>query len=195
MDHTVIILFGLKHSGKSTLGKELASKLGWAFADTDHEIERVEGMSVRDLYNKKGANAFLIAEEAACKRLAAYAISKKIIISTGGGICDNPPALLHLKAVGRFVFLENDLKTSVERIVKKIGVNERGGFEGVPAFILNQNPQSIDDIKKMLCTKFTERAELYKKICDLTVKIPNASIEENTNTLYDAVTSGLLIEN
>lgn len=194
MNRKVIILFGLKHSGKSTLGKELAKKLGWNFVDTDYEIVRAEGMSVRDLYNNKGADAFLLAEEEACKRLAAQASSEEIVISTGGGICDNPPALLQLKSAGNFVFLKNDLMVSVGRIVKKIGIDEKGGFVGIPAFIRSQNPTSIEDIKEKLCIKFKERAELYEKISDLTVEIPNASIEENAHHLYEAVTKGLLSE-
>ncbi len=187
MAKDVIILLGLKHSGKSTLGKGIAKTLGYTFYDTDYCIEEEIGMTVRELYNQKGAGAFLKAEEEICKKLSENPDDVNMIISTGGGICDNAPALVHLKNAGRFVFLKNDLNTSVYRVMKKIGIDEKGNFTGVPAFIRSQNPESLEDIKKMLCAKFTERAELYEKISDITVVLPEASIEENTERLVNAV--------
>ena len=49
----VIILLGLKHSGKSTLGKTMASKLGYEFVDTDALIEEAAGISVREYWGQK----------------------------------------------------------------------------------------------------------------------------------------------
>ncbi|MCQ2573354.1 MAG: shikimate kinase [Treponema sp.] len=187
MTKDVIILLGLKHSGKTTLGKELAKKLGYDFVDTDELIEETVGMSVRDLYNNQGPQAFILAEETVCKKLTANIGDKKMVISTGGGICENPPALMHLKAAGEFVFLKNDLKLSVSRIMKKIDVDETGSFTNVPAFIKKQNPKSLEDIKKMLYAKFNERAELYQKISDTIVELENASIEENLECLYKSI--------
>ena len=110
-----------------------------------------------------------------------------MVISTGGGICDNPPALVHLKSAGDFIFLQNDLNISINRIVRKIDIGEDGKFTNVPAFIRSQNPQSIIDIKKMLRAKFEEREELYKKISDKIVLLEDASIEANLSSLLDAV--------
>ena len=183
----VIILLGLKHSGKSTLGKTMASQLGYEFVDTDTLIEEAAGISVRDLYNQKGAAAFLEAEENVCKELAENIGDRKMVISTGGGICDNPPALVHLKSAGDFIFLQNDLNISINRIVRKIDIGEDGKFTNVPAFIRSQNPQSIIDIKKTLRAKFEEREELYKKISDKIVLLEDASIEANLSSLLDAV--------
>lgn len=187
MAKDVIILLGLKHSGKSTLGKRLAKALGYTFYDTDYCIEEEIGMSVRDLYNQKGAGAFLKAEEDICKKLSENPDEVNMIISTGGGICDNAPALNHLKTSGRFVFLKNNLDSSVFRVMKKISTDENGNFTGVPAFIRSQNPETLDDIKKMLCAKFKERAELYEKISDVIVVLPEASIEDNVERLLNAV--------
>jgi len=186
MTNDVIILLGLKHSGKSTLGKKLAEKKGYGFTDTDALIEKMTGMNVRDLYNQKGAAAFMEAEENVCLKLSGK-FAGGMVISTGGGICDNPPALVHLKGMGRFVFLENDLNLSVMRIVKKIDIDENGKFTNVPAFIRSQNPETLVDIKKMLRAKFEERAELYKKISDITVQLEDTSIEENLAVLLNAV--------
>lgn len=187
MNRNVIVLLGLKHSGKSTLGKMLAQKLGYEFEDTDSLIEAATGMSVRDYYTKNGPNAFMLVEEEVCKELSENLNARKIVIATGGGICDNPPALMHLKAQGQFVLLNNDIRLSVERIVKKVEEVQPGVFTNIPAFIRNQNPETIDDIKKMLRAKFIERTELYKGISDVTVDLQDASKETNLDLIYNAI--------
>ena len=186
MKYNGIILLGLKHSGKTTLGKELAKKLRFDFYDTDAMIEKKSGISVRELYNTQGPEAFLWAEESVCKEISELS-EQSAVISTGGGICDNPPALMHLKAFGQLVFIKNNLNTSVQRIIRKIEKDEEGNFTNVPAFIKNQNPQNIDEIKKMLCAKFTERAELYSKISDIIVKVDDVPVEENLSKLLAAL--------
>lgn len=187
MANDIIILFGLKHSGKSTLGKELSKKLAYEFLDTDDLIEKAEGMSVRDLYNQKGAAAFMEAEAKVCADFAANCGGKKVVLSTGGGICDNQAALENLKPAGVFVFLKTDVEISVRRIVRKVGVDEKGNFTGVPAFVRKQNPKTMEDIKKLLCEKFIERAEQYKKLSEISVELGDASIEENVAILFNAV--------
>jgi len=187
MTYNAIILMGLKHSGKSTLGKGVAEKLGFEFVDTDELIEKAAGMSVRDLYNKKGVEAFMIAEEEVCKELVESLNERKLVISTGGGICDNQPALFYLKGAGDFIFLQNDIDLSVKRIVRKIGVGEDGKFVNVPAFVQAQHPETLVDIKKILRAKFQERAEVYKKLSDITVLLEDASIEENVQSILNAI--------
>lgn len=188
MENSVIILFGLKHSGKSTLGKGLARELGWDFLDTDDLIEKAEGMTCRDLYNAKGAAAFMEAEAKVCASFAADSSKEKIVLSTGGGICDNPDAIKNLQNAGILLYLDTNPEISVRRIVRKINVDANGQFTNVPAFVRKQNPKTIDDIKKMLCDKFSDRAELYKKIDNIVpVKLADTSIEENVATLIKAV--------
>lgn len=188
MKNDIIILFGLKHSGKSTLGKGLARELGWDFLDTDDLIEKAEGMTCRELYNTKGAAAFMEAEAKVCAAFAADSSKECIVLSTGGGICDNPDAIQNLQSAGTLIYLDTNPEISVRRIVRKIGTDENGQFTNVPAFVRKQNPASMDDIKKMLCDKFSDRAELYKKIENIvSVKLADTSIEENVAVLMKAV--------
>ena len=100
-----IVLMGCKHCGKTTQGKLLAQKLGFDFIDTDDEIGRLRGVDFRTLYQTKGVTEFTLAEEEACKSIIQKNGNRKIVISTGGGICDNPPALQALRDAGKFVFL------------------------------------------------------------------------------------------
>ena len=138
-----IVILGLKHSGKSTLGKRLAQNLGYDFFDTDELIEKNCKMSVRELYNLRGSEAFKYEEEKACLQIAEMFKTKKIVTATGGGICENPQAMMHLRSADVFVFLKNDLTLSAERILRKIGIDAKACFTGVPAFIKEKNHKRI----------------------------------------------------
>lgn len=184
-----LILVGCKSCGKSTQGQALAQKLGVDFYDIDNVIEEMVGMSVRDFYSKRGAIQFMLAEEEACKKVVAECGTKKIVISTGGGICDNAPALLELKAKGKFVFLKIDTTHSVERIMSRIEETEPGKFSNVPAYIAVKKPSSLDEIRSMLLARFEERTNLYSSIADITVDIKNAPQEENFKSIFSAINS------
>ena len=53
-----VVLVGLMGTGKSTVGRRLAHKLGWEFLDTDDEINRVTGKTVRQIFESVGEEAF-----------------------------------------------------------------------------------------------------------------------------------------
>jgi len=81
-----IVLIGMMKSGKSTIGKQLAEKLGFQHIDTDAEIEKTTQMSISEIFEKKGEKYFRdIESEILCK----FIKISNIVISTGGGIiCD-----------------------------------------------------------------------------------------------------------
>ena len=178
---------GCKHCGKSTQGRLLAEKLGVDFFDTDEEIFRLRSMDVRTLYRTKGTAEFVLAEEEACKNIIEKNSDRRIVISTGGGICDNPPALHALRACSTFVFLRLDINHSINRILAKIEETAPGAFKNVPAYVLKENPKSMDEIKAILLKKYKERFAEYQAISDIIVDIKNAPIEENFKTLIGAL--------
>ena len=182
-----VVLMGCKHCGKSTQGRLLAQKYGVEFFDTDDVITRLRGMDARTLYKTKGVVAFMMAEEEACREIIKNNSDKKIVIATGGGICDNPPALQALRDAGTFVFLRLDIKLSVDRIMAKIEEVEKGVFKGAPAYVMSENPASLDDIRTILVKKYKERFQQYQTLADIVVDIKNAPIEENFKTLLEAL--------
>ncbi len=184
-----LILVGCKSCGKSTQGNALAKYYNTDFYDVDAVIEEMTGINPRELYAKKGVVAFMLAEEEACKKIIADAGTKKVIISTGGGICDNAPALCELKGKGRFVFLKIDTTHSVNRIMSRIEDLGDGKFSNVPAYISVKNPKSIEEIRQMLLDRFEERTHLYSNIADVIVDIKNAPQEENFKSILGALDS------
>ena len=77
-----IFIVGFSGAVKSTVGKRLASRLGWQFYDTDSFIERKYHLSIPDFFEKYGENAFRICEKAALMELLE---KNHAVISTGGG--------------------------------------------------------------------------------------------------------------
>ena len=49
-----VLLVGFMASGKSTVGREVARRLGWAFLDFDTEVERRRGASISDIFAAEG---------------------------------------------------------------------------------------------------------------------------------------------
>ncbi len=78
-----IALIGYMGTGKTTIGKRLARKLGLTFVDTDAYIEKQQGKKISQIFEEDGEPAFRRMEETALKALME---NENLLISTGGGI-------------------------------------------------------------------------------------------------------------
>lgn len=78
-----IYLIGFMGSGKTTVGKELADKLGWRFFDTDKLIEDRVGLSISEIFSEYGEIFFRIEER---NTLQSILNEKKVVVATGGGM-------------------------------------------------------------------------------------------------------------
>ena len=79
---TVIALIGMPGSGKSSVGRQLARRLNWSFADADAEIERQIGCTIRAYFEQHGEPAFRDVEQAVLERLLS---GDRLVLATGGG--------------------------------------------------------------------------------------------------------------
>ncbi|MCY3506346.1 MAG: 3-dehydroquinate synthase [Chloroflexi bacterium] len=77
-----IFLVGLSGSGKSTVGRLLADRLGWSFVDSDTLIEKTAGRSIPAIFSEEGEAAFRKLEGRA---LARATRSSEVVVATGGG--------------------------------------------------------------------------------------------------------------
>ncbi len=77
-----IVLIGLSGVGKSTVGKELADRLNWAFLDTDSLVTEQEGRTPAQIIDTDGEPTFRSIEE---RVVAEAAMRESAVISTGGG--------------------------------------------------------------------------------------------------------------
>lgn len=69
-------------SGKTTVGRLLAARLGWRFADLDHEVESREGRTVPEIFAELGEPVF---REAETRALADLLQASEVVIALGGG--------------------------------------------------------------------------------------------------------------
>lgn len=75
-------LIGLPGGGKSTVGRQLARRLGWIFVDSDTVLEERLGCSIRAFFEREGEAAFRDHEQAVIAELAA---GERRVLATGGG--------------------------------------------------------------------------------------------------------------
>ena len=111
-----IVLVGLMGSGKSTIGRRLAQRLGMAFADADDEIERAAGMTISDMFAKFGEGHFRDGERRVIARLLA---GKPLVLATGGGAFINDETRALILADSLAIWLDADIETLVERVARR----------------------------------------------------------------------------
>jgi len=108
-----IILIGFMGCGKSTLGKEFASKFNRTFVDMDEEIEKQEGIPVSDIFAQKGEAYFRELESSVLKSFQSKTNS---VISTGGVTpCFNNNMEI-INRLGKSVYIKLNPETLVERL-------------------------------------------------------------------------------
>ena len=111
-----IVLVGLMGSGKSTIGRRLAQRLGMAFADADDEIERAAGMTISDIFAKFGEAHFRDGERRVIARLLA---EKPMVLATGGGAFINEETRALILQDSLCIWLDADIATLVERVGRR----------------------------------------------------------------------------
>ena len=108
-----IVLIGYMGAGKTTVGKALAKKLGYEFIDTDLYIEAQEGMTIPDIFEKKGEAYFRTLETNVIKELRE---KTHCVIATGGGLPLRKENSDLLKEVGTVYYLMADADTTYARV-------------------------------------------------------------------------------
>ena len=109
-----IVLIGMPGSGKSTVGKALAERLGRTFVDTDEEFAKAEGMLAGEYIEKYGEVAFRDAESRVVKE---FAKEKSLVIATGGGSI--------LREENRDAMMQNSLIIYLDRELCKLATDGR----------------------------------------------------------------------
>ncbi len=134
-----VVLIGMPGSGKTTVGKILAEKLGKTFVDTDDLISGEYG-NISDIFAEKGENFFRDIESVAVKRAA---LQNGMVIATGGGAVLRRENVEYLKHNGVIFFLDR----AVEDIIPT-----------------DDRPLSrdVESLRKL----YRERYHIYRRACD-----------------------------
>lgn len=155
-----IVLTGFMGTGKTTVGRALAARLGLAFVDTDEEIEKITGKTVSYIINRHGMIRFRSEEALVIKRLSAR---KGLVIATGGGAVLDPDNVASLKKNGVVVLL----RCSPEVVHRRV----RSGRSRPLLARAEDLAQRIRDL-------MAEREGAYSGAADLEVFLGDESREE-----------------
>ena len=98
----MLVLVGLPGSGKSTVGRQLARRLGLPFVDSDHVIEERLGCSIREYFEREGEDRFRDLEESVIDDLTRQHHG---VLATGGGAVLRPANRQRLHERGQVIYL------------------------------------------------------------------------------------------
>lgn len=135
-----ISIVGMAAAGKTTIGRELATLIGWPQIDTDNVIEAAYGTRLQNIADQLDKESFLDLESEMICRLNV----RRCIISTGGSAVYREEAVKRLQSLGPVIYIRVSLPIILERFARK---PERG---------MAMNPgQTIEEL-------YEERARLYE---------------------------------
>ncbi len=117
-----LFLIGYRGTGKSTVGRLVAERLGHSFHDTDVEIERRAGRSIAEIFAGEGEAAFRSLEAAVVDELSR---GSQCVLALGGGAVMRPGNRAKLKARGRTVWLAAWPETLWQRMREDRATAER----------------------------------------------------------------------
>ena len=162
-----IILIGYRGTGKSTVARLLAERLGWSSADSDVEIELETGESVAEIFAGEGEAGFRAREAAVVARLLA---GDQCVLSLGGGAVLRPETRERLTGAGKVVWLTATPETIHRRLA-----SDPTTVTGRPNLTANGGMPEIRDL-------IAQRQPIYQQCADFAVdtenKAPAAVAEE-----------------
>ena len=148
-----LIFCGIKHCGKTTVGREIAAVLDIKFVDSDDLIIEKDGgkRSIREIFSAEGEEAFRKLEAEVLTELCRS--RERLVIALGGGALSNPFVTDSVKEkLGFKVWLDTDDKTAFERIRAK----------GLPPFLEN-----AADPEKAFKEMNIARKEVFASQCEV----------------------------
>jgi shikimate kinase len=160
--HPVIFLLGYRGTGKTTVARLLAQRLGWDWLDADERLEKQHGRTIRQIFAEEGEAGFRAKEALQLDELRGH---RRHVISTGGGIVLRPENRQKLKTSGKCVWLTADPATIWRRINADASTAERRP---------NLTVGGLAEIEQLLHI----REPFYRECADLIVPTMDRTPEE-----------------
>lgn len=155
-----VVLIGFMGCGKSTIGTRLSWKLRIPMEDTDKSIERMEGISISEIFATKGEEAFRDMETALLEKIAGR--KSLNIISVGGGTPVRPINRKLLKRCGMVFYFRLKPETVYERI------------KGDTTRPLLQCEDPMEKIRSLM----ESRKQAYEEAADIVIDVDDLSVDQ-----------------
>jgi shikimate kinase len=154
-----LVLVGMMGSGKTTVGSRLARRLERSFVDSDDQVERRTGRTVRQIFEQEGEPAFRAHEsEALAEALAA---EEPAVIAAAGGTVLDPANRRRMREAGTVVWLRAAPSVLTDRA-------QRG----------DHRPLLADDPEGVISRLVAEREDLYEEVAHHVVDVGSRSADE-----------------
>jgi len=166
-----VVLVGPPGAGKTTVGGELARRLGVELLDTDEEVERREGRSISDIFIDDGEPHFRALEHAAVVR----ALSEHDgVVALGGGAVEHPDTRDALLSVP-VVYLDVSMAKALPRV----------GLSGA-------RPLLVESPRARWKALMDARRPLYQEVAGLVVDTDNEPVARLATLIAEALERGEL---
>lgn len=175
-----LVLTGFMGSGKTTIGRIVAARLGWRFLDLDEIIEQQNGRKVADIFAESGEAAFRRLEAAA---LDASLRETSVVVALGGGALETPANrdLLASSLHTMTVLLSAPFDVLYGRCVRQ---NAAAIASGAPVRPLLGNRESA-------ASRLARRETTYRAVARLVIDSSKQTPEETAEALQNALACGL----
>lgn len=169
-----VVLTGYRATGKSVVGKLLASQLGYRFIDTDEELAATLQCSVAEYVRERGWPAFRNKEKEVLERLSWM---NQVVIATGGGAVLHREEWRNLRKNSLVVWLQADAKTISQRLqVDPASDRQRPSLTGSGA---------LEEVGFVLA----EREEYYQEGSDMAIDTTVQTPEEIAAQIEQHITN------
>jgi shikimate kinase len=164
-----VFLIGYRGTGKTTVARELASRLGYESVDADDIVEEAVGLSIAEIFAKSGEAGFRELESQAIEALVG---KRRIVIGLGGGAVlrdDNRQAIRG--AGGAVVWLTASVPTILARleadtatVSRRPNLTKSGGHEEVEALLAARTPLYHECATLIVDTEGKSAADVAEQI-------------------------------
>jgi shikimate kinase len=160
-----IVLIGYRCSGKTSVGRKLAERLGLSFADSDEVLVGRAGKSIRHIFAEQGEAAFRDLETAVVRELAS---KLNYVIALGGGALGRPE---NRKAIQEGKHQVIYLRCEPPELLRRIE-SDPATVESRPA--LTKLGGGIEEIEKLLA----QREPIWRQMCGGELDVTDLTIEQ-----------------
>ena len=163
-------LVGLMGSGKTTIGRALAKRLGLRFVDADHEIEARTGATIPLIFEIEGEASFRQREADVIGDLTAQ---RGIVLATGGGAVLNEQSRRHLRERGTVIYL----RASVASLVQRTSHDR------------NRPLLQTADPKAKIESLARERGPLYEEVAHIVIETGRPNVQAIVQNILSQIAS------